>query len=113
MSTRAAKNVCKASGCDLVLRISEKRVFDSHTRHPPQINGQWGRVPSGSRLSFCEQKPLLRSDPIALCVGIVAVVAAFDATTPTHTRFGIDILSAVQPVVVSRALHGVNTRLLN
>ena len=26
--------VCKASGCDLVLRISEKRVFDSDTRHP-------------------------------------------------------------------------------
>ena len=38
-----------------------------------------------------EQKPLLRPDPIALCVGIVAVVAAFDATTPTHTRLGIII----------------------
>src|SRR5260370_2021835 len=112
MSTRAAKNVCKAGGWERGLRISEKRVFDSHQRDHPQINGQWGRVPSGPRLSFCEQI-LLRPDPIALCVGIVAVVAAFDATTPTHTRFGIDILSAVQPVVVSRALHGVNTRLLN
>jgi CheY-like chemotaxis protein len=35
------------------------------------------------------------------------VVAAFDATTPTRTRFAIDILSAIQPVIVSGALHGV------
>ena len=59
------------------------------------------------RRAFCEQISLLGPNPIALCVGIVTIGAAFDATTPTHTRFGIDILSAIQPVVVSRALHGV------
>ena len=57
--------------------------------------------------------PLLGPDPIAFCVGIATKVAAFDATTPTHTRLGIDILSAVQPVVVSRALHGVYARLVD
>ena len=70
-------------------------------------------MPSVSRLSFCEQMPLLGPNPIALCVGIVTIVAAFDATTPTHTRFGIYILSAVQPVVVSRALYGVYSRLVD
>jgi hypothetical protein len=60
-----------------------------------------------------EQMPLLGPDPIALCVGIVPIVAAFDAATPTHTRLGIDILSAIQPVVVSRALHGVYARLID
>src|SRR6266478_4587337 len=54
--------------------------------------------------SSCERIPLLGPDPIALCVGIVTVVAAFDATRPTHTPFGIDLLSAIQPVVVSGAL---------
>jgi hypothetical protein len=52
-------------------------------------------------------------DPIPLCVGVVTIVAAFDATTPTNTPFGIDILSAIQPVVVSRALNGVYARLIN
>jgi len=42
-----------------------------------------------------------------------SIVAAFDVTAPTHTRFGIDILSAIQPVVVSRALHGVYARLVD
>jgi hypothetical protein len=41
------------------------------------------------------------------------VVAAFDATTPNYTRFGNDILSAIQPVVVYRALQGVCARLLD
>ena len=41
------------------------------------------------------------------------VVAAFDATTPTHVRFGIDILLAIQPVAVSRALQGVYARLVD
>jgi len=65
------------------------------------------------RRAFCEQNSLLGPNPIALCVGIVTIGAAFDATTPTHTRFGIDILSAIQPVVVSRALHGVYARLVD
>jgi hypothetical protein len=56
---------------------------------------------------------LLGPDPIAFCVGIVTIVAAFDAATPTHTRFRINILSAVQPVFVSRALHGVYARLVD
>jgi hypothetical protein len=68
-------------------------------------------VPSVSWLSFCEQMPYLGPDPIALCFGIVAIVA--DATTPRHTRLGIDILSAIQPLVVSRALHGVYARLVD
>jgi hypothetical protein len=46
----------------------------------------------------CEQLPLLGPDPIAFCVGIVTIVAAFDATTPTHTGFGFDVHSAMQPV---------------
>jgi hypothetical protein len=57
--------------------------------------------------------PLLGPDPIALCFGIVAIVAAFDATTPTHTRLGIDILSAIQQLLVSRALHRVYARLVD
>src|SRR5258708_38704230 len=61
----------------------------------------------------CERIALLGPDPIALCVGIVTVVAAFDATRPTHTPFGIDLLSAIQPVVVSGALHGVYARLVD
>src|SRR5260370_13982708 len=60
----------------------------------------------------CERIALLGPDPIALCVGIVTVVAALDATRPTHTPFGIDLLSAIQPVVVSGALHGVYARLV-
>jgi hypothetical protein len=52
-------------------------------------------------------------DPIALCVGVVTIVAAFNATTPTNTRFGINILSAIQPVVVFRALHCVYARLVD
>ena len=39
------------------------------------------------------------------------ITAAFDTTRPTHTRFGIDILSVIQPVAVSRALHAVYARL--
>jgi hypothetical protein len=41
------------------------------------------------------------------------VVAAFDATTPTHTTFGIDSLSAIQPVAVSRALQCVYAGLVD
>jgi hypothetical protein len=41
------------------------------------------------------------------------IVAAFDAATPTHTRFASGILSAIQPFVVSRALHGVYVRLVD
>jgi len=44
---------------------------------------------------------------------MVTIVAALDATTPTHTRFGIDTLSAIQPVVKSRALQGVYARLVD
>src|SRR5258708_38276752 len=61
----------------------------------------------------CERIPLLGPDPIALCVGIVTIVAAFDATRPMHTPFGIDLLSAIQPVAVSRAPHGVYARLVD
>jgi hypothetical protein len=76
----------------------------------------------GSRISFpdthsfdrsSEQYLNLGPDPIALCLGMVNIVAAFDATTPTNTRFGTNILSAIQPVVVSRALHGVYARLVD
>jgi hypothetical protein len=52
-------------------------------------------------------------NPITLCFGIAAIVAAFNATTPTHTLLGIDVLSAIQPVIVSRALHGVYARLVD
>jgi hypothetical protein len=55
--------------------------------------------------------PLLGPDPIAFCVGIVTIVAAFDATTPTHTGLGIDILSTIQPADVFRALQSVYARL--
>ena len=41
------------------------------------------------------------------------IIAAFDTTTPAHTRFGIDILSAIQPGAVFRALHGVYARLVD
>jgi len=44
---------------------------------------------------------------------MVTIVAAFDAATPINTRVGIDLLSAIQPVVVSRALHGVYARLVD
>jgi hypothetical protein len=57
--------------------------------------------------------PRLGPDPMALCVGTVIIVAAFDATTPKNTRFGINILSAVQPVVVSKALRSVYARLVD
>ena len=76
----------------------------------------------GSRISFpdaysfdrfSEQYLNLGPDPIAHCLGMVNIVAAFDATTPTNTRFGTNILSAIQPVVVSRALHGVYARLVD
>jgi hypothetical protein len=36
--------------------------------------------------------------------GIVAIVAAFDTTTPTHTRFDIDTMSTVQPTIMDRTL---------
>jgi hypothetical protein len=36
--------------------------------------------------------------------GIVAIVAAFDTTTPTHTRFDIDTMSTVQPAIMDRTL---------
>jgi hypothetical protein len=43
----------------------------------------------------------------------VTIVAAFNTTTPMNTRFGIEILLAVQPVVVFRAPHGVYARLVD
>jgi len=45
--------------------------------------------------------------------GIVTKVAAFDATTPTHTPFRLDILSAIQSLAVFRALHGVHAMLVD
>src|ERR1700741_5152734 len=41
------------------------------------------------------------------------VVTAFHATTPIHTLFGIDILSAIQPVVLPGALQRVHARLID
>jgi hypothetical protein len=52
-------------------------------------------------------------DPIALCVGVVTIFAAFNTTTPTNTRFGINILTAIQPMVVFRALQCVYARLVD
>src|SRR5260370_23276730 len=86
---------------------------DSRIISPAHIDGRWERESSVSRLSFCEQIPLLGPDPIALCVGIETIVAAFDATRPMHTRFGIDILLAVQPATVYMALRGVYARLVD
>jgi hypothetical protein len=41
------------------------------------------------------------------------VVAAFDATTPTYTRFGIYVFSAIQPEAVSWAFNSVYARLVD
>ena len=62
---------------------------------------------------MCVALSHLGPDPIALCVRIVTIVAAFDTATPTNTRFGVDILSAIQPVVVATALNGVRARLVD
>ena len=51
--------------------------------------------------------------PIAPSLGIVTIVAALDATTPTNTRLGTTILSAIQPVVVFRALHRIHARFVD
>jgi hypothetical protein len=64
-------------------------------------------------LNSLRAAPMLCPDPIAFCVGIVTIVTALDATTPTHTWFRIDILSAVQPADVFRALHGVYARFVD
>lgn len=90
----------------------ERGPIDHRTQRNKLLANVFRNLPS-VKLASCEQIPLLGHDPIALCVGIVTIVAAFDTTTPTNTRFGINILSAIQPVVVSRALHGVNARLID
>jgi len=50
---------------------------------------------------------------MALSLGVVSIVATLDATTPTNTRLGTSILPAIQPVVVSRALHNIYARLVD
>jgi hypothetical protein len=52
--------------------------------------------------------PSLGPYPIVPALGIVTVVAALDGATPTNTRWGTTILSAIQPVVVFRALDRVH-----
>jgi hypothetical protein len=56
-----------------------------------------------SRFTFCGREFSLGPDPIALCVGIVTIIATFDATKPTNTRFRLNILSAIQPAAVYRS----------
>src|SRR2546429_8218945 len=63
------------------------------------------------RVRFCPS--LSGSYPIALCVGLVTVVAAFDATTPKSTRFGSNILAPVQPATVSGTRPSIYTRLVD
>jgi hypothetical protein len=50
------------------------------------------------------QVPLLGPDPIALCIGIVAIAAIFDATIPAHARLGIDIHTSHKSRLASRRL---------
>jgi hypothetical protein len=65
------------------------------------------------RSASCGRESSLRPDPIALRVGNVTIVATFDATRPANTWFRLNILSAIQPTAVYRALHGVYARLVD
>jgi len=65
------------------------------------------------RSASCGRESSLRPDPIALRVGNVTIVATFDATKPANTWFRLNILSAIQPAAVYRALHGVYARLVD
>ena len=59
------------------------------------------------------QESSLGPNPIAFCIGNMAVVTAFDATKPANTRFRVNILSAIQPAAVYGALHGVYAGLVD
>ena len=63
-----------------------------------------GSVFKGPHLTGRESS--LSPDPIAPGVGIITILAAFDAAKPANTRFGVNILSAIQPAPVYGALHG-------
>jgi hypothetical protein len=59
------------------------------------------------------QESSLSPDPLVRFVGNIAILAIFDATKPTDTRFRVNILSAIQPAAVYGALHGVYAGLVN
>ena len=57
--------------------------------------------------SSFRDRQLLAPERNALCVCIVAIVAAFYSTTPIDAGFAGSFLSSIQPVAVSRAFRGI------
>jgi hypothetical protein len=58
-------------------------------------------------------EPVLALNPGALCICIVAIVAAFYATTPIDTGFAVSIPSTIQPVLMTKAFRSVYAGLID
>jgi len=56
---------------------------------------------------------VLALNPGALCICIVAIVAAFYAATPIDTGFAVSIPSTIQPVLATKAFRGVYAGLID
>jgi len=64
-------------------------------------------------LSRFSAERVLALNPGALCIYIVAIVAAFYATTPIDTGFAVSIPSTIQPVLMTKAFRGVYAGLID
>jgi len=73
--------------------------------------------PSSPRLLLLSRFPAepvpVALNPGALCICIVAIVAAFYATTPIDTGFAVSIPSTIQPVLMTKAFRGVYAGLID